>query len=65
MLFFPEACDYIAESKTQSIEMAESLDGNLMGCFKKAAQEHNLWLSVGGFHQKVVNLSFINLKCNK
>lgn len=52
MLFFPEACDYIAESKPQSVEMAETLDGDTMSRFCQAAQEHRLWLSVGGFHQK-------------
>lgn len=53
MLFFPEACDYIAESKPQSVEMAERLDGDLMSRFCQAARDNKLWLSVGGFHQKV------------
>lgn len=52
MLFFPEACDYIAESKLQSVEMAEGLDGDLMSRFCQAARENGLWLSIGGFHQK-------------
>ncbi|KAK7484120.1 hypothetical protein BaRGS_00024609 [Batillaria attramentaria] len=52
MLFFPEACDYIAESKLRSVEMAERLDGDIMTRFRKVAEENRLWLSVGGFHQK-------------
>lgn len=53
MLFFPEACDYIADSKSQTVEMAESLNGDIMKRYCRAAQESGIWLSIGGFHQKV------------
>ncbi|PVD24417.1 hypothetical protein C0Q70_14899 [Pomacea canaliculata] len=52
MLFFPEACDYIADSKSQTVEMAESLNGDIMKRYCRAAQESGIWLSIGGFHQK-------------
>ncbi|KAK7102718.1 hypothetical protein V1264_020900 [Littorina saxatilis] len=52
MMYFPEACDYIADSKEQSMQMAESLDGDLVSRYRDAARQHQLWLSIGGFHQK-------------
>jgi len=52
MVFFPEACDYIAESKAESLTLAEDLDGHFVQQCRKAAMVHNVWLSIGGFHQK-------------
>ena len=56
MVFLPEACDYIADSKEQSVEMAESLDGDLVSRYRDTARQNQLWLSIGGFHQKVLIL---------
>ena len=53
MVFLPEACDYIGESKQQSMEMAESLQGEVITAYRKLAKDLDIWLSVGGFHQKV------------
>ncbi|XP_005113263.1 nitrilase and fragile histidine triad fusion protein NitFhit [Aplysia californica] len=52
MIFLPEACDYIGESKQQSVDLAEPLNGNFVQQCQKAALEHSVWLSIGGFHQK-------------
>ncbi|BFZ23458.1 hypothetical protein BsWGS_26497 [Bradybaena similaris] len=52
MVFLPEACDYIGESKNQSVECSEPLDGNFIHQCQKAAIRNKVWLSVGGFHQK-------------
>ncbi|KAH9504369.1 Nitrilase and fragile histidine triad fusion protein NitFhit [Bulinus truncatus] len=52
MVFLPEACDYIGESKNQSIEYSEPLHGNFIHQLKKAAARYKVWLSVGGYHQK-------------
>ncbi|XP_076448546.1 nitrilase and fragile histidine triad fusion protein NitFhit-like [Babylonia areolata] len=52
MVFLPEACDYIADSKEKSVAMAESLDGDLVSRYRDVARQNQLWLSVGGFHQK-------------
>ncbi|XP_059142934.1 nitrilase and fragile histidine triad fusion protein NitFhit-like isoform X2 [Physella acuta] len=52
MVFLPEACDYIGESKNQSIEYSETLDGNFIHQLQKAAIRNKVWLSVGGYHQK-------------
>ncbi|ESN94971.1 hypothetical protein HELRODRAFT_102781 [Helobdella robusta] len=52
MVFLPENSDYIPESSKQSIEMSESLDGDLMGRYRKLASQFDVWLFVGGFHRR-------------
>lgn len=52
VLFLPEAFDYIASSKVESVKMAEPLDGFLINKLKDLAKETNMWLSLGGFHEK-------------
>lgn len=53
MVFLPEAVDYIGESKQQSIEMAEDLNGTTISKYRDLAKQLGIWLSIGGFHQKV------------
>ena len=53
MIFLPEACDYIAESHSQLLELAEDLNGPLIANYVQFAQKYNIWLSIGGFHNKV------------
>lgn len=53
MIFLPEAVDYIGESKQQSIEMAEDLEGPTITKYRDLAKQLGVWLSIGGFHQKV------------
>lgn len=53
MVFLPEAVDYIGESKQQSIEMAEYLSGTTISQYRDLAKQNGMWLSIGGFHQKV------------
>ncbi|KAK3727167.1 hypothetical protein QZH41_015184 [Actinostola sp. cb2023] len=50
MVFLPEAYDYLAESKEQSLAMAQSIDGPRMTDMCQLAQDNNVWLSLGGFH---------------
>lgn len=52
MVFLPEACDYIADNKQQSMEMAEVLEGETIHKYRQLAAELSVWISVGGFHQK-------------
>ncbi|CAL4098422.1 unnamed protein product, partial [Meganyctiphanes norvegica] len=54
MVFLPEACDYIAESKEQSLEMAEPLSGPLMQRYCGLAASAGVWLSLGGLHVKKI-----------
>lgn len=53
MVFLPEACDYIGESKAQTLAMAESLNGDLIKAFCNSAKENEIWLSLGGIHEQV------------
>jgi len=54
MIFLPESFDYIEEDKAKSLEMAETLDGSLINNYKSLAKSLDIWLSLGGFHEKVV-----------
>ncbi len=54
MIFLPEAFDYIAESQVQSLDLAEDTDGPLIKSYSELAVKHNVWLSLGGFHNKVI-----------
>ena len=53
MVFLPEACDYIADSKQQSMDFAETLEGETISKYRQLARELSVWISIGGFHQKV------------
>jgi hypothetical protein len=53
MVFLPEACDYIGESKTETLSMAESLNGDIIKAFCNLAKENEIWLSIGGIHEQV------------
>ncbi|XP_062585661.1 nitrilase and fragile histidine triad fusion protein NitFhit-like [Saccostrea cucullata] len=52
MIFLPEAADYIGETKSQSIELAETLEGETISRYRDLAREESIWLSLGGFHQR-------------
>lgn len=51
MIFLPEGCDYIGSHKTETIKLAEPLTGATMGEYRRLAKQHNVWLSIGGFHE--------------
>jgi len=53
MIFLPESFDYIVEDKSESFRLAESMDGPLIDGYKSLAKSLNVWLSLGGFHEKV------------
>ncbi|XP_053377502.1 deaminated glutathione amidase-like [Mercenaria mercenaria] len=57
MVFLPEACDFIADSKQQSMDLAESLQGETIGKYRQLAKELSVWISIGGFHQKPPDLN--------
>lgn len=62
MVFLPEAFDYIEQDKTKSFELAESLDGPTISNYKSLAKALGVWLSLGGFHEKVMlRLKNLNL----
>lgn len=53
MIFLPESFDYIEEDKSKSLKLAETLDGSLINNYKSLAKSLDIWLSLGGFHEKV------------
>ncbi|CAK9294753.1 unnamed protein product [Gordionus sp. m RMFG-2023] len=55
MVFLPECFDYMSRNKEELIELAETLDGPLIAQYKNLAKENTIWLSLGGFHQKISN----------
>ena len=54
MVFLPEACDFIQKSAPESIHQSETTDGPTMMAFRQLARDNNVWLSIGGFHEKVI-----------
>lgn len=54
MIFLPEAFDYIEEDKAKSFKLAESLNGPTITNYKSLAKSLGVWLSLGGFHEKVM-----------
>lgn len=53
MVFLPEACDYIAESKEASLQLAEPIHGPQVTRYRELAASSSVWLSLGGIHIKV------------
>ncbi|KAK9763201.1 Carbon-nitrogen hydrolase [Basidiobolus ranarum] len=51
MVFFPEASDFIAPSKDAAFELTKNWENSFLNGIKKAATEHNMWVSIG-VHQK-------------
>lgn len=53
MIFFPEACDYLCDNKNDTLSFAEPIIGGAtVGKYKELAVKHNVWLSMGGIHEK-------------
>ncbi|CAK1546449.1 unnamed protein product [Leptosia nina] len=53
IIFFPEACDFICDNKKETLSSAEPLlTGNIVKNYKDLASKYNVWLSMGGVHEK-------------
>ncbi|KAG1671761.1 Nitrilase and fragile histidine triad fusion protein NitFhit [Nymphon striatum] len=53
MVFLPECYDYVGESRAQSHELAEMMDGDIISQYKRLASHLGVWLSLGGGHEKI------------
>eukprot|EP00794_Sanderia_malayensis_P015717 gene15717-17302_t len=53
VVFLPECFDFVGEDKKNSLELAEPLDGPTITSYREIAAKQNVWLSLGGFHEKV------------
>ncbi|XP_031949155.1 deaminated glutathione amidase isoform X2 [Corvus moneduloides] len=51
-VFLPEGFDFIGDSPQQSLALAEPLDGDIVGRYRQLARECEVWLSLGGFHER-------------
>ncbi|XP_053622167.1 nitrilase and fragile histidine triad fusion protein NitFhit isoform X2 [Plodia interpunctella] len=56
MMFFPECCDYICDNKKDVVAQSEPLlSGYTVGKYRELAAKHEVWLSMGGVHEKDEN----------
>jgi len=53
MLCLPECFAFMGASAGASVKMAEPLDGPLLSRYAKLAKDNAIWLSLGGFQEKV------------
>lgn len=53
--FFPEACDYLADNKKDTVAMALPLSGATVTAYKEIAATYDIWLSLGGLHEALPN----------
>lgn len=52
MIFLPECFDFIGTNKQEVMDAAEPLDGPTVSKYRDLARKLNVWLSLGGLHQK-------------
>ncbi|XP_036968873.1 deaminated glutathione amidase isoform X2 [Acanthopagrus latus] len=52
MVFLPEGFDYIGSSREESLSLAESLTGDIISQYTQLARKLEVWLSLGGFHER-------------
>eukprot|EP00039_Didymoeca_costata_P005769 m.84440 g.84440 ORF g.84440 m.84440 type:complete len:283 (+) comp12966_c0_seq3:176-1024(+) len=50
---FPECFEWMGTGPKESIAQACELDGELMGKYKEIAKRYSMWISLGGFHEKL------------
>jgi predicted amidohydrolase len=58
-VFFPEASDFIAESKTSAVQLAQHLDGEFVMQIRNAAKDYQVYVSVG-VHERFNSDKFFN-----
>ncbi|KAL3046244.1 hypothetical protein OYC64_004285 [Pagothenia borchgrevinki] len=52
MVFLPEAFDYIGSSREETLSLSESLTGDTISQYSQLARKLEVWLSLGGFHER-------------
>ncbi|XP_075948349.1 deaminated glutathione amidase [Anarhichas minor] len=52
MVFLPEAFDYIGSSREETLSLSESLTGDTISKYTQLARKLEVWLSLGGFHER-------------
>ena len=65
VVFLPERFDYVGENREQTLSMAAPLESTRMQGLRDLAKELRVWLSLGGYHEKVsLNMFFVLLVYN-
>ncbi|XP_061664445.1 deaminated glutathione amidase isoform X1 [Syngnathoides biaculeatus] len=52
MAFLPEGFDYIGSSAAETLGLAETLAGETVAQYTQMARKLDIWLSLGGFHER-------------
>lgn len=52
MVFLPEGFDYIGSSREETLSLSESLAGDTISRYTQLASKLDVWLSLGGFHER-------------
>ncbi|XP_070710899.1 deaminated glutathione amidase [Pempheris klunzingeri] len=52
MVFLPEGFDYIGSSREETLSLSESLTGDTISRYSQLARKLEVWLSLGGFHER-------------
>ncbi|XP_041635769.1 deaminated glutathione amidase [Cheilinus undulatus] len=52
MVFLPEGFDYIGSSREETLTLSESLTGDTISQYAQLARKLEVWLSLGGFHER-------------
>lgn len=52
MVFLPEGFDYIGSSREETLSLSESLAGDTISQYTHLARKLEVWLSLGGFHER-------------
>ncbi|XP_029382497.1 deaminated glutathione amidase [Echeneis naucrates] len=52
MVFLPEGFDYIGSSREETLALSESLSGDIISRYTQLARKLQVWLSLGGFHER-------------
>ncbi|XP_077401382.1 deaminated glutathione amidase [Vanacampus margaritifer] len=64
MAFLPEAFDYIGSSREETLALSETLLGDTMMQYALMARKLDIWLSLGGFHERGCDLEAESRICN-
>ncbi len=64
MIFLPECFDYIGENREESIRLACDERSHLIDNYRSLAIKHSVWLSLGGFHERVCEMLVITNNFN-
>lgn len=52
MVLLPEGFDYIGSSREETLSLSQDLEGDTMSRYKELARRLDVWLSLGGFHER-------------